>query len=73
MSTKFNNAVGFKLNLSKSPKAYQYNYDQLWFNYNNKLLGALIFRGRKLHAYKMLLQLRHALKLKEGMDPSLVF
>jgi len=37
------------------------------------MFGSLIFRGRKLTAFKMMLNIKARLKEKEGVEPSLIF
>jgi ribosomal protein S7 len=45
----------------------------MWFSYHNIFFGALIFRGKKAHAFNMFLRIKEQLKLRERFDPSLVF
>ena len=48
-------------------------YNQLWFNYHHLFFCSLIFRGRKIFAFNLLLRIKEGLKAKEKYDPFLVF
>jgi len=48
-------------------------YWQLWFRYQNTFFGSLIFAGRKLQAFNMLLKIKQGLKIKELADPLKIF
>lgn len=63
------NFVRFKL---EKKNWYNY-YDHVFFSYQTKFLGSLIFRGKKQNAYNLFLKVKESLKIKEQVDPSLVF
>lgn len=45
----------------------------MWFRYHKHLFGRLILSGFKIRAFNQLLDLKYSLKLKEKLDPNLVF
>jgi hypothetical protein len=51
-------------------KIYYYN---LWHLYHKNFFGNLIFRGRKLFAFKFFLFIKYQLKIREKHDPFLLF
>lgn len=48
-------------------------YPYLWYRYHKLFFGSLIFRGRKLWAFKFFLNLKYELKIREGIDAFWVF
>lgn len=63
------NFVRFKL---EKKNWYNY-YDHIFFSYQTKFLGSLIFRGKKQNAFNFVLKVKESLKIKEKVDPSLIF
>lgn len=44
-----------------------------FFRYHRNFFGSLIYRGRKLWAFNFLKKLKYQLKLKENLEPSIIF
>lgn len=44
-------------------------YSYLWFRYHRLFFKSLIFRGRKLWAFKFFISLKYELKNRENIDP----
>jgi len=57
---------------SKYLRRFDY-YSYLYFRYQKLFFGSLIFRGRKLWAFKFFLDLKFELKQCEGVEPFWVF
>lgn len=63
-------------------KIRKYRYDvsqnynlflQHWYNFHHLFFGSLIFRGRKIAAYNMILDIKFLMKKQEKCDPFLIF
>lgn len=53
---------------------FWYNlYYQLWYSFHYVFFSSLIFDGRKLFAFNLMLRIKNALKMREHDDPFLVF
>jgi len=53
---------------------FWYNYYfQLFFCYHNVFFGSLIFKGKKVLAFKFFLAIKNGLKLREHFNPFLIF
>jgi ribosomal protein S7 len=48
-------------------------FNYLFFKYHRIFFGSLIFKGKKLWASNLFLKLKYNLKIKEGVEPNLLF
>jgi len=58
--------------LIKRKRNYNF-FNYLFFKYHRIFFGSLIFNGKKLWAFNLFLKLKYNLKIKEGVEPNLLF
>ncbi len=65
---------GRKLKINNLYRKFWHNfYLQLWFKYHNLFFGSLIFKGNKLRAFNLFLDIKKEMKNLEFFDPYYTF
>lgn len=57
----------------KKFKKHYHNFNYNLFRYQRIFFGSLIFRGRKIWAYNFFIKVKYGLKIKENIDPNILF
>jgi len=58
--------------LIKRKRNYNF-FNYLFYRYHRIFFGSLIFKGRKLWAFNIFFRLKYNIKIKEGVEPNLLF
>jgi len=64
----------FNKNYKSEKKNFVFNFfTYIFFRYHRIFFGSLIWRGRKLWAFKFFSKIKYELKLKEVIEPNYLF